>query len=365
MPVLEAVLGVIYSIGTFFVIYALLALSLNLELGYGGISNFGKVAFYAIGAFAVGAIANRIAFMMLGKIFDITQTYNPNIADPFKLAEVNSIITYVNLNRPDIALPSYFISLIAGVLLAGLFGYLASYPALKLRIDYLGITLLVFGEIIRTIGNSYEALVAGPHSMAVVRPFAWITSLGYPAYVADMTFFAFSLLMLIIVYVLLERMLNSPFGRDLKAMRDDELAAMSLGKDLAKLKAHSMIIGSMIAGLAGGIYVAYTGAISASEYIPFITFIVWTIVLLGGAGNNNGALLGALIWIGLDRILRIIKDAFPALPFSVDLLRYLLTGVFIVLIITYRPAGILPEKEIKTVAWRRLEKEIKAEGGEE
>ncbi|MEZ0290314.1 MAG: branched-chain amino acid ABC transporter permease [Sulfolobales archaeon] len=352
--ILDVMLNTISSLGIFFVIYSLLALSLNIELGYGGISNFGKVAFYAIGAFTTGALATRIALWMFGKSFDIASPINPYVADPFKLATVNQYISYITLNKPEIAMTSYFISMIVAVLLAGLFGLLATYPALRLKIDYLGITLLVFGEIIRNIGNNYETLVAGPHSMSVPKPFSWLVSLGLPSYLPDLIFFILGLALLYIVYILLGKMLNSPYGRSLKAMRDDELAAMSLGKDLAKLKAQALVIGSAIAGLAGSLYVGYTGSISAGEYIPFITFIVWTMVLMGGSGNNLGSLVGAAVWVGIDRSLRLIKDLIPSLPFATDYLRYMLTGVIIVSIILYRPNGLIPEREVKTPAWTVL-----------
>ncbi|MGC9009926.1 MAG: branched-chain amino acid ABC transporter permease [Sulfolobales archaeon] len=355
---IETIVGIIYSIGTFFVIYALLALSLNIELGYGGLSNFGKVAFYAIGAFATGALADRIAFWMIGRVFDITSSYDPSKADVFKLAEVNSMIIYISSTMPFVAIASFIVSMLVAVGIAGLFGLLATYPTLRLKIDYLGITLLVFGEIVRIIGVSYEPMVAGPHSMAVIKPFAWLSTLGMPSYMPDLVYFLFTLAIFVTVYLMLEKMLNSPFGRALKAMRDDELAAASLGKNLVKLKAEAMVLGSMIAGLAGALYVGYTGSISASEYIPFVTFIIWTIVLLGGSGNNVGVIVGAVIWMILDRTLRVVKDLFPTLLFSEDYLRYLLTGVFIVLLVTYRPYGILPEKEIKTPSWKYLERVV-------
>ena len=365
--VLETIIGLISSLGTFFAIYAILALSLNLELGYSGISNFGKVAFYAIGAYVTGALSARIALSMIGVPFDISSSINPSIVDPFKLAYINGNITYVSLYRGDVAMTSYFVSILVAVAVAGLFGLLATYPALRLRIDYLGITLLVFGEVIRNIGNNYEVLVAGPHSMNTPKPFAWLVMYG-PPYLPDLAFFLLTLGILVAVYILLEKMLNSPFGRSLKAMRDDEIAAMSLGKDLAKLKAQSLVIGSAIAGLAGGLYVGYTGSISAGEYIPFITFIIWTIVLLGGAGNNIGSLVGAAIWVGIDRGLRALKDLLPYLPFTTDYLRFLLTGIIIVLLVLYRPNGLIPEKEVKTPAWSVLRVSLtktQASSGEE
>lgn len=358
MPLEEIILGSLASLGTFFIIYALLALSLNIELGYGGISNFGKVAFYAIGAFATGAVSTRLALYMIGKSFDISSPINPNIADPFKLASLNQDITYIMLYRPDVAMISYFVSMVIAVTLSGLFGLIATYPALRLRIDYLGITLLVFGEVIRNIGNNYEVLVAGPHSMNIPKPFAWLSVRGLPPYAPELAFFLLCLAIFITVYILFERLLNSPFGRSLKAMRDDEIAAASLGKDLGRLKAQSLVIGSSVAGLAGSLYVGYTGSISAGEYIPFITFIIWTIVLLGGAGNNIGVIMGSAIWVGIDRSLRLVKDLFPALPFATDYLRFLLTGILIVILILYRPNGLIPEREVKTPAWIALRRSI-------
>ena len=144
-----------------------------------------------------------------------------------------------------------------------------------------------------------------------------------------------------------ELLANSPYGRVVRAIRDDEVAAEALGKDRAKYRAQIFMIGSAMAGLAGGLYVQYLHYVLPGMFVPMVTFTVWIMVLLGGPGNNWGVLLGAALVEVFKYGTNLAKPILPIDPIN---LQYILFGVLIILVLFYRPQGLLKESPIKTKA---------------
>jgi len=281
-------------------IFGIVALSLNLEFGFAGIANFGKVAFFLIGAY-----------------------------------------TYALLSKIGIPFP---LCLIAGALTSALFGLLISLPALRLRTDYLAIAILAFGEILRLIVKS-ESWIAGGDWGTSVAPA--ISIAGASHHVGVLVNIGLVYFCLLICFVIAQLLANSPYGRVVRAIREDEIAAEALGKDRAKYKAQILMIGSAMVGVAGGLYVQYLHYVLPDMFVPMITFTVWIMVLLGGPGNNWGALLGA----GLVELFKYGTNlAKPILPLDPINLQYILFGVLIILVLFYRPQGLLKESPIKKKA---------------
>jgi len=281
-------------------IFGIVALSLNLEFGFAGIANFGKVAFFLIGAY-----------------------------------------TYALLSKIGIPFP---LCLIAGALTSALFGLLISLPALRLRTDYLAIAILAFGEILRLIVKS-ESWIAGGDWGTSVAPA--ISIAGASHHVGVLVNIGLVYFCLLICFVIAQLLANSPYGRVVRAIREDEIAAEALGKDRAKYKAQILMIGSAMVGVAGGLYVQYLHYVLPDMFVPMITFTVWIMALLGGPGNNWGALLGA----GLVELFKYGTNlAKPILPLDPINLQYILFGVLIILVLFYRPQGLLKESPIKTKA---------------
>jgi branched-chain amino acid transport system permease protein len=298
------VLDLIVYIG----IFAILSLSLNLEFGFAGLANFGKVAFFLIGAY-----------------------------------------TYAILSQ--IGLP-FYLCLIAGAVIAAIFGLLISLPALRLRADYLAIAILAFGEILRIIVKS-ERWIAGGVWGINVSP---AISLAGASYRVDLLVnIALVYACLIICFIVAQLLANSPYGRVVRAIREDEMAAEALGKSRAKYKAQVLVLGSAIAGVAGGLYAQYLQFIDPYMFMPIITFTVWIMVLLGGPANNWGALLGAALVMLFDRGANIAKD-YLILPIDPSNLQYILFGALIIFVLLYRPGGILRESTIKTKALELVRK---------
>jgi branched-chain amino acid transport system permease protein len=282
-------------------IFGIVALSLNLEFGFAGLANFGKVAFFLIGAY-----------------------------------------TYALLSQ--IGIP-FSICLIVGALISALFGLLVALPTLRLRADYLAISVLAFGEILRLIVKSEKWLAGGDWGMSVAPIFPWTGSeLIYRLENIGLVFVC-----LMICFVVAQLLANSPYGRVVRAIREDEIAAEALGKDRAKYKAQIFMIGSAMAGLAGGLFAQYLQYVVPGMFMPMVTFTVWIMVLLGGPANNWGALLGAGLVELFDRGANIAKD-YLVLPVDPSSLQYILFGALIIFVLLYRPQGLLKESPIKTKA---------------
>ena len=298
MDPLLYVLDLIVFIG----IFGMVALSLNLEFGFAGLANFGKVAFFLIGAY-----------------------------------------TYALLSQ--IGLP-FYLCLIAGALISAMAGLLISLPALRLRADYLAIVILTFGEILRLIVKTEDWIAGGDWGISVARA---ISLVGASPRVNALVNIGLVYFCLFICFLVAQLLTNSPYGRVMRAIREDEVAAEALGKDRAKYKAQTLMLGSAIAGIAGGLYAQYLQCILPGMFMPMITFTVWIMVLLGGPANNWGALLGAGLVELFDRGANIAKD-YLILPVDPSNLQYILFGALIILVLFYRPQGLLKESPIKTKA---------------
>ncbi len=292
--------------------FGILALSLNLEYGYAGLDNFGKIGFTAVGAYTAG---------VLSAAFGV----------PFPIA------------------------LIAAFLAGGVVGFLVALPTVRLRAEYLAMVTLVVSEMIRillrnTPPNSIIGGVFGLRGMKPALPFIDNAILRNYVYVT------ISFGILLFVYLLMERWGNSPLGRVLKSIRDDELASRSIGKFTYRYKLLTMFVANGLAGLAGALYAYYLLYLNPDNFIPVLTFLVWTMVIVGGAANNAGTLLGTALVILLNRVTQILKD-YITLPVEPNYLQMMIVGLLIVLFLMFKPQGVVPEKPVKTIAWSVLEEE--------
>jgi ABC-type branched-chain amino acid transport system, permease component len=309
------VLDLIVFIG----IFGIVSISLNLEFGFAGLANFGKVAFFLIGAYAYALLSQ--------------------IGVPF------------------------YLCLIAGALIAAIFGLLVSLPALRLRADYLAIVILTFGEILRLIVKSESWLAGGDWGTSVAPA---ISLAGASPRVDALVNIGLVYLCLLICFVIAQFLANSPYGRVIRAIREDEVAAEALGKDRAKYKAQIFMLGSAMTGLAGGLYAQYLHYVLPGMFLPIVTFTVWIMVLLGGPANNWGALLGAGLVEIFDRGANMAKD-YLTLPIDPSNLQYIIFGVLIILVLLYRPQGLLRESPIKTKALEAVKygrSAVKNKGGQ-
>ncbi len=306
-------------------LFGILALSLNLEYGFTGLVNFGKAAFYMIGAYASAMFSFALAPVIFRQFGETVQA---------------GLLMFTG-------------GLVGGVLVSALAGFLVSLPSLRLREDYLAIITLVFAEIIRVIlRNTYfYDDVGGILGLRHVPSIFPVVQGRYELY--PLTNAVFVMVFFLIFYFVANLIVNSPFGRVMRAIREDETAAQALGKNTFRVKAQVFSVGSAIAGASGAIYAQYLGYTSTDLFLPITTFQIYIIAILGGVANNNGALLGSVFVILLDRGARVIKDYFGSVPFlsAIDPLnlQFILTGILLVMFMMFRPEGLLRESKLKTL----------------
>ena len=328
----------------FVAIYIIVALSLNLEYGYTGVPNFGKVFAVAGGAFSVGFFPGRIVAWLFG-LGTGTDYLSGNV---MIVTEVNKILA----GNPALSIAIFFITLILAGVVGAVLGLITSYPAIRLREDYLAIMLLAMGEAIQVIGYNYTPIIGGNIGVMVPDPFRWAGDFRYG--VVAVVFVSICL----VIFLFHERLIRSPLGRMLRAIRDNEVVAESLGKDTTRIRMKVIIIASVIGSIGGALHAFNGGGVIATTYHRVNwTFWPWVIVILGGVANNFGVVIGTLSFAGLRRVIDYYKGALtPFLPFNVVWLDYLLLGVMLILIQMYRSEGILPEKPTITLGSKRLKR---------
>jgi branched-chain amino acid transport system permease protein len=331
---------------TFFGISALMALSLNLEYGVAGIPNFGKALFVSIGAYTTALTYTYLLPRLAA--------HRPIYPCGSTLAEALQLRTGIIRNALDVGLANLFWTILIAAIVGGIAGYLAAYPALRVKQEwYLALVLLVASEIIRIFVRGYEPIICAHNGMSgIAQPFV---AVGNPSLSASL-FAGLILLLVVIVFFFSERLIRSPYGRLLKAIRENDQVAQSLGKQVARVRGQIMFIGSAIAAMAGVLFVINLGFASANDYAMILTLDVWVMVVLGGIGNNWGALLGALIVTVLDRITAIAAIQLDAIDVSLEFtfVRFILFGLIILLMLRYRPQGLLPERPATTKAHQAI-----------
>ena len=259
------------------------------------------------------------------------------------LGQALQLRTEIMRTMPAIGFANFAITLIIAAVIGGLVGYLASYPALRLKEEwYLALVLLVASEILRIFMRSYEPVICGHNGLSgISQPFTFLRN----PRLSSMLFAALVLTFTAAIYFYSERLVRSPYGRLMKSVRENDVVATSLGKSVKRTRAQVMIIGSAIAAIAGVFFVVNIGFASTNDYVMALTLDIWVMVVLGGLGNNKGALLGALIITVLDRVTAIgaIQMNMLGSQFEFNYVRYIIFGIILLLMLRYRPQGILPE----------------------
>lgn len=267
-------------------IFIMLAIGLNVIVGYAGILNLGYAALYAVGAYTY-AWAN------------------------------------LHLNIP------FWAGLGISALAAAFFGMLLAFPALRLSGDYLAIVTLGAGEIVRIALNNLDEITGGPNGLlGIDHPTIWFPKYEFGVHSEPYYFLIYALVILTVW--LLGRLGSSRLGRAWAALREDELAASCMGINLAWVKLSAFGIGGFVAGLAGCFFAAKQGTVSPDSFDFVVSVMVLAMIVLGGLGNISGVILGALILSLLPEFLR-----------GFDIYRMLLFGIAMILIMLFRPQGIL------------------------
>jgi branched-chain amino acid transport system permease protein len=336
----------ILDIILWFSIYAIVALSLNVEYGYGGIPNFGRAMAVLVGAIAVGGVVNRVLIYLLGIDGGIIE------ASGTMKSALNPLIS----QSPLLGLGILVFSLLVAALMGALAGAVFILPSAKLRHDYLAITLLAISEVLFLVSKYNTSIIGGYYGVSTPDVLAWV-----PGEKRFLAFTILGLILAVLVYLFVERILASPYGRLLKAMRENEDVVKAFGRDTFRLRIKTVALGSGIAALAGAFYSLYSVNVISSTYFRVEwTFFPFLMLLLGGMGNNRGVLLGVFAFVLAKVFLTVYKFELKStlhLPFEATWLEYILFGVLMLLILYYKPEGLLKERPVLTPPIKQALKE--------
>ena len=299
------------------ILYILLALGLNIVVGFAGLLDLGYIAFYAVGAY-----------------------------------------TYALLASPQFGLHLPFWAVLPiGALVAAFFGVLLGAPTLKLRGDYLAIVTLGFGEIVRIFLNNLSRpvnITNGPQGIARIDPFmlgpldfSSSESLLGLTVSGPIKYYYLLLAVMVLILVVNVRLQNSRIGRAWEAVREDEIAARAMGINTTHMKLLAFAMGASFGGVAGGMFSAIQGFISPESFVLVESIMVVSMVVLGGMGNIWGVVLGALLLSFVPEILRwtvqpLQEALFGRMLVEPEVIRMLIFGLALVLVMLFRPAGLLP-----------------------
>ncbi len=286
---------------TVVVIYVVLSSGLNIVVGFTGLLDLGYVAFYAIGAYYTAIIFHQVLLVHFG-------------------VDINAYWWLVWVNF-----------LVGGLMAAGA-GVLIGYPTLRVRGDYLAIMTLGFGEIIRIVANNWVGLTRGPSGIAGIPKPAFF---GFE-FSTQRSLYYLGLALALISLWTISRIVRSRIGRAWTAIREDEVAAEAMGIHTSRYKLLSYATGAFFAGAMGVFFGHYLNYISPSSFVLMESFLILSLVVLGGMGNIAGPVLGATIWITLQEWLR----DFSFVQVHPEM-RGIALGLVLVLLMVFRPQGLL------------------------
>jgi branched-chain amino acid transport system permease protein len=290
------------SMATYAGFFMILALALNLQWGITGMVNFGIAGFYALGAYVSGLLATKLG-LPVG------------------------------------------VSILAACLAGGILGGAVALLSLRLREDFLAIVTLGVGEVIRLIVLNEDAITEGPRGLRITaRPFDdAVAPENYPLFYLGLV-----ALVVCLTYFVCERIRTAPMGRTLRAIREDDVVAGVLGKNVLRHRIEIFAVGGFFMGLAGALYAHYTQNISPEVFLPMVAMFIWMSVIVGGAGNNRGILIGAgvvMVFLEGTRFIGDFTDLLDAEKMSA--LRIIIIGLLLILTLRIRPRGLLPERRFK------------------
>ncbi|MEM4035220.1 MAG: branched-chain amino acid ABC transporter permease [Fervidicoccaceae archaeon] len=321
--------------------------SLNVEVGLLGIPQFGRLLTVVTGAVVAAAVPGRILAALLGMPWGSNYAYHL-----YNYGVVTAINSWL-AERPLASVATLLFTLVLSAVIGALVGYACSYPALRLREAYLGITLLAFGDLLVTVAKNYVPLAGGTMGVIVIDPFRFVGA-GQSRFL-----FATSVFLLFAVATLIyaELLVRSPLGRTLKAARDSEVAASVFGKDVVKLRKQVLMIGGALAAMAGALWALYTGSFMADTYTRLTwTFWPWAFMMLGGTGNNIGILLGVVLYTLTRTAIFLYKGAIASIVgINPEWLEYIMIGAMILAVVLFRPQGLLPERPTLTLSREKIE----------
>ncbi|WP_292717057.1 branched-chain amino acid ABC transporter permease [Mesorhizobium sp.] len=299
--------------GAFFLttalIFSLVTLGLNLQWGLTGLFNVGLAGFVAIGAYTSALLTTPDDAARLG-----------------------------GFNLPIL------VGWLGAMLVGGIAAAITGIATLRLRSDYLAITTFGVAVVVQLVALNAQKLTGGPFGIGFIpRPFG---GLAETPLLFNLSNLAVVSMVTLIVYLALEHLSRSPWGRVLKALREDERAAISLGKSARFYRVQAFAVGGAIMALAGALQAHFTGFIAPDNYLPALTFQVWVMLIVGGSGSNIGAVIGSIlvwaIWAGSGALTSVLFS--PEQQARAASLQIVAIGVMLCVILLVRPNGLFGDR---------------------
>ncbi|NLS17342.1 branched-chain amino acid ABC transporter permease [Rhizobium sp. P40RR-XXII] len=299
----------IIGYGAFFLttalIFSFITLGLNLQWGLTGLFNVGLAGFVAIGAYTSALLTT------------------PDMSGRFGGFDLPVLVGWFG-----------------AMIVAGLAAAIIGIATLRLKSDYLAITTFGVAVVVQLVALNAQKLTGGPFGIGFIpRPFS---SLAETPLLFNLANLGVVVVVMLIVYLALEHLAKSPWGRVLKALREDERAAISLGKSARFYRVQAFAVGGAVMGLAGAMQAHFIGFIAPDNYIPTLTFQVWVMLIVGGSGSNKGAVIGSIlvwgIWAGSGALTSVLFS--PEQQARAASLQIVAIGVMLCIILLVRPGGL-------------------------
>jgi branched-chain amino acid transport system permease protein len=363
----------IVDIAMFFGLLVIVAMALNFQYGNAGIPNMGCAVQVIIGAFSVSAVIVRLDFWIASmagvKLDDWNDPFKWIYSNPTNVIATNAFFKSNALLSMGILLLSIGVALVFGAII----GYLLALPAIRLRATYLMIVLITMADASQIIGRNVTWISGGTLGVFIPDVFAW-----YPGDRGVVTAVV-TLFLGLVSFMIFRTMLNSPYGRLMRSIRENEVTVASVGKNVVGIRRNILMFASGVTAIAGVMNVYYLGFSNEGNYQrAYWTYWPWLMLILGGPGNNAGTFLGAAVIIALRRIIIVYKfEISQFFFFPISYLEDILLGGLLVVVMIFRPNGLIPEKllyipgvnyakmvkeEVK-VDWRAAPKAREKKGG--
>jgi branched-chain amino acid transport system permease protein len=289
-------------------IYALLTLAVNLHYGYAGLLSFGIVGFAAVGAYTYAIVTRG--------------------------APVGEDVYLFYFNQP------WWVGFLAAGVVTTIFAFIIGLPTLRVEGDYLLIVTFAFAEVIQDLLSNEGWLTNGTRGFINIHlPFReLIPGRNYTL------FLAFLIVVIVaVVFLIAQRLGKAPFGRTMRAIRDNEPATLAIGKSVYSFKMRTFLLGAAICGFAGAMYTWYMTLAMPSIFGMSVSFAAWIALIVGGQGNNKGAILGAIVLLGVQQAFKFISLT-PDLAPIISSVQLIMEGLVLIVILRFWPRGLIPEK---------------------
>jgi branched-chain amino acid transport system permease protein len=342
----------IVDIAMYFGLFVIVAMALNFQYGNAGIPNMGCAVQVIIGGFTVSALTTRLIFSMAKSAGvelrpwadDFDWVYN----NPFNVDVTNNFIEDKAMFGISMLLFSLAVSLILGAVI----GWIIALPAIRLRATYLMIVLITMADASQIFGRNIPWISGGTLGMFIPNILEW--------YAGDRTILMaiITLLIGLVSFFIFRTMLNSPYGRLMRSIRENEITVGSVGKNVVGIRRNILMFASGITALSGTLLAFYFSYVVEANYQrAFWTYWPWLMLILGGPGNNAGTFLGCALVVAMRRVIIVNKWFLQEVFFfPIAYFEAILLGVLLIVVIMFRPNGLIPEKllYIPGVNYRRL-----------